>query len=188
MAAALGSSVDAGLSASAAAAKLAEHGPNVVSPPKTTPLWAKFILAFFSGFAPMLWIATFFVFLSWEPFGTPPSNVYNLILALVLLFVISASALLTFAQEFQSALVMEARLGQLTPSKMTDPSKKPPTTPMNPPPPPPSLPPAISSSTAALTPKLPHSHTGLQQTDARDVRGQARRRGGHHPHRGPRAR
>ena len=49
----------------------------------------------------LLWIAAFFVFLSSQPFGTPPSNLYNLMLAIALLIVITVSALFTFWQELQ---------------------------------------------------------------------------------------
>ena len=61
-----------GVDEQAVAARLAEYGRNVIPPPKELPLWVKFILAFFVGFAPLLWVAAFFVFLSWQVGGAPP--------------------------------------------------------------------------------------------------------------------
>ena len=72
-------------------ARIEIHGPNCIPPPKELHIVLKFILCFFTGFGPLLWIACFFVFLSWQPFGTPPSNVYNLALAIALLLVIFIS-------------------------------------------------------------------------------------------------
>lgn len=91
-------SIAKGLKEATAAVLLAKNGPNTVNPPKDWPLWAKFIFSFGSGFAPLLWTATLLVFLSWRPFGTPPTNLYNLILALVLIAVIVVSSIFTFVQ------------------------------------------------------------------------------------------
>ena len=55
-----------GLCGELAQVRLINDGPNIVKPAYTLPTWVKFLLSFFSGFAPLLWIATFFVFLSWE--------------------------------------------------------------------------------------------------------------------------
>ena len=55
-----------GLCAELAQVRLINDGPNVVKPAYTLPTFVKLLLSFFSGFAPLLWIATFFVFLSWE--------------------------------------------------------------------------------------------------------------------------
>ena len=72
-------------------ARMEIHGPNVIAPPKELHIVFKFILCFVTGFCPLLWISCFFVFLSWQPFGTAPSNVYNLALAIALLIVIFIS-------------------------------------------------------------------------------------------------
>ena len=74
-------------------ARLEIHGPNSIPPPKELHIVLKFLLCFFTGFGPLLWIACFFVFLSWKPFGTAPSNVYNLALAIALLLVIFISGI-----------------------------------------------------------------------------------------------
>ena len=94
----LGSSAIDGITTEAAASRLIEMGPNVIDSVKTRPLWLKCILCFVSGFSPLLWGACFFVFLSWKPFGTPPTDVYNLALAIALVLVISISSVFTFYQ------------------------------------------------------------------------------------------
>lgn len=91
-------SVGYGLKQVTASARLAKNGPNLVNPPTDWPWWCKLVFVHFSGFAPLLWVATFLVFLSWQPFGTPPTNLYNLILAIVLIFVIVISSMFTFYQ------------------------------------------------------------------------------------------
>jgi hypothetical protein len=66
-----------GLSMKQVSDHIVSDGRNIIPPPRQLPIWAKFILCFFKGFGVMLWVCAFFVFLSWEPFGTAPSNVYN---------------------------------------------------------------------------------------------------------------
>jgi sodium/potassium-transporting ATPase subunit alpha len=107
-----------GLTPEEAVKRLAKHGPNEMTKPYEHPVWLKFILSFFSGFAPLLWIACFFVFLSWKPFGTPPSNIYNLALAIVLLIVIFISGLFNFYQEVQTSQVMQS-FTSMVPHKAT---------------------------------------------------------------------
>ena len=87
---------------------LNEHGPNLVPTAKGRPLWLSFILCFFTGFGPLLWVACFFVFLSWKPFGTPPSNIYNLALAIALLIVIFLSGIFQFYQEVTTSMVLSS--------------------------------------------------------------------------------
>jgi magnesium-transporting ATPase (P-type) len=65
----LGTSESQGLAAGTAAARLARDGPNIIQPVHSRPMWARFLLCFVSGFSPLLWVATGFVFLSWKPFG-----------------------------------------------------------------------------------------------------------------------
>ena len=84
----LETSVMAGLTAGAANDRLKLNGLNLISRVKTRPMWLKGLLCFISGFNLLLWVATIFVFLSWKPFGTPPTDVYNLALAVALLLVI----------------------------------------------------------------------------------------------------
>ena len=59
-------SISNGLCLELAQVRLINDGPNIVKPAYQLPTSVKLLLSFFSGFAPLLWIATFFVFLSWE--------------------------------------------------------------------------------------------------------------------------
>ena len=94
----LKSSITEGLTHEAAAERLSEMGPNTIEEMKTRPLWVKCLLCFVSGFNPLLWVAAFFAFLAWRPFGVPPTDVYNLALAVALLLVIALSSLFSFYQ------------------------------------------------------------------------------------------
>ncbi len=99
-----------GLQDATAHARLIHDGPNVADPPKDWPVWAKFIFAFFSGFAPILWVAAFLAFISWRPLGEAPSNVYNLILGIALLIVIVVSSMFTFYQVKHTLFLTQAYL------------------------------------------------------------------------------
>lgn len=96
---ALASDINTGLSSKRAADKLAANGPNIMPQSREAPIWFRFIMSFFSGFSLLLWFACAFVFISWEPFGTPPSNIYNLALAIVFLIIIVIGGLFNFYQE-----------------------------------------------------------------------------------------
>jgi Cation transporter/ATPase, N-terminus len=65
----LATSETQGLAADTAAGRLARDGPNIIQHVRSRPMWARFLLCFVSGFSPLLWVATGFVFLSWRPFG-----------------------------------------------------------------------------------------------------------------------
>ena len=95
--------------------RLLRDGENTIPRAADLPVWVKFILCFFGGFNPLLWVASVFVFLSYEPFGTPPSNIYNLALFITLLLVISVAGLFNFYQEVQSSQVL-AFFNKLAPS------------------------------------------------------------------------
>jgi magnesium-transporting ATPase (P-type) len=99
-------SVVRGLDEELAQVRLLNDGPNVVAPARQVPLVVKLLLSLVSGFAPLLWVACFFVFLSWKPFGSPPTNVYNLALAIVLIIVIVVSGSVTFYQEEQATRIL----------------------------------------------------------------------------------
>ena len=99
-------SASRGLSRVAVIRSRHENGSNVISPPRGRQLWFSCLLSFFSGFGPLLWIACFFAFLSWQPFGTPPANIYNLALAIALLMVIFLSGVFTFSQEVRTSIVL----------------------------------------------------------------------------------
>jgi len=102
----LNTSLVHGLTSFAAANLLKYNGKNLVSRSGELSLWSKCALSFFSGFAPLLWVACFLAFLSWKPFGSPPSSVYNLALAIVLLIVIFISGLFNFYQEYEASQII----------------------------------------------------------------------------------
>ena len=104
-----------GLVESEANFRLLRDGENAIPRAADLPVWVKFILCFFGGFNPLLWVASVFVFLSYEPFGTPPSNIYNLALFITLLLVITVAGLFNFYQEVQSSQVL-AFFNKLAPS------------------------------------------------------------------------
>eukprot|EP01038_Epipyxis_sp_PR26KG_P006569 gene6569-9029_t len=95
-----------------------DKGPNKLIASAPWPLWMKAFFSLFSGFGPLLWTASFFVFLSWKPFGTPPTNLYNLILAIVLIVVILLSSLFNFYQETKATEVLQG-FKHLIPSTCT---------------------------------------------------------------------
>jgi magnesium-transporting ATPase (P-type) len=99
----LGSSITRGLSTSAVAVALKEHGRNVLSPPRDWPLPAKFAFAMFSGFAPLLWVGVIVCFIAWNPLngGTP-----SLALAVLLAVITITGGVFVFWQEFQTARVL----------------------------------------------------------------------------------
>jgi sodium/potassium-transporting ATPase subunit alpha len=94
----LETSLRQGLTRAAADARLKQMGPNLIEKVNRRPMWLKCLFCFVSGFNLLLWVAVVLVFLSWKPFGTPPTDVYNLALAIALLLVISISSLFTFYQ------------------------------------------------------------------------------------------
>jgi sodium/potassium-transporting ATPase subunit alpha len=114
----LNTSYERGLNKEQVAVAQVRYGKNSLPTPKERPLWIKFVLSFFSGFAPLLWVSTLFVFLSWEPFGTPPSNIYNLALAIVLLIVIFISGMFSFYQEVTTSQVLGA-FSKILPTECT---------------------------------------------------------------------
>ena len=103
----LGTSLSLGLDDEVAQRLLIKDGRNVLSAPLVRPLYLKFLLSFFNGFAPLLWVASFICFLSWKPFGSPPTDVYNLALAVALVLVIVISGLFNFVQEVASSNVVQ---------------------------------------------------------------------------------
>lgn len=86
--------------------RLQKYGHNKIKPPKRNYL-KKFISYFFGGFCWILWIAAFFVFLSWKPFGDPPS-ITNLAMSILLVFVIFIQAGFSAYQDYTSSKIMQS--------------------------------------------------------------------------------
>lgn len=93
-----------GMTEEAAAARLAQDGPNQLSPPKVTPWYVKLALQFTNFFALLLILASILCFVG---FGLDSSSKDNLYLGIVLAFVVTVTALFTFFQEFKSDQTME---------------------------------------------------------------------------------
>lgn len=89
-------SLRTGLNGVEAAARIEKLGRNAVEPPRSLPMWAKFLLSFTAGFAPLLWVAAVLVFLSWQPLC--PTCLYNLMLGIVLIMVIFTAGVFSFYQ------------------------------------------------------------------------------------------
>jgi magnesium-transporting ATPase (P-type) len=85
---------------------LAKNGKNILPKAEVRPMWLTFVYCFTSGFSPLLLIAFAVVFITYIPFGVPPSNIYNLALAIVLLVVVFISGLFTFVQEVLSTIAL----------------------------------------------------------------------------------
>ena len=97
-----------GLSSQEAQNRIAQFGPNRLAPPARRPLALQFVIQMFSGFCPLLWVASVLCFVSWKPLGEPNPDPQNLTLAIVLLVVIVLQSLFNLYQDFSSRRVMEA--------------------------------------------------------------------------------
>ena len=91
--------------------KIAKHGRNVPSPPKSQ-LPQKIFGYFFGGFGSILLAGSILVFISWKPLGHPPA-VANLALAIVLAAVFIIQAAFNAWQDFSSSRVMSSITGML---------------------------------------------------------------------------
>eukprot|EP00741_Cyanophora_paradoxa_P007457 tig00000128_g7212.t1 len=110
LAARLKSSVAAGLTSAAAQQKLAEVGPNSLTPPKTTPEWVKIMKAYFEGFFIMLWIAVVLCFLAYgldRRDNGDAADLSNLYLAGALLITIISTGTYGYLQDRSSNKLME---------------------------------------------------------------------------------
>lgn len=93
---------ETGLSSEEAARRLEEDGPNRLTPPPVTPLWLKFLLHLFGGFAMLLWIGSILCFIVYAINGDGE----NLTLGIVLAAVVVVTGIFSFYQEFKSDTVM----------------------------------------------------------------------------------
>ncbi|CAM2701631.1 unnamed protein product [Rotaria socialis] len=84
----------------------AQYGKNTLTPPpKPSYLWM-LLRQMLVGFNGILWVATLFAFLSYEPFGDPTPDKTNLGLGIVLILVIVSNALFNFYQEIKSLKIV----------------------------------------------------------------------------------
>uniref|UniRef100_A0A3Q1J337 Sodium/potassium-transporting ATPase subunit alpha n=1 Tax=Anabas testudineus TaxID=64144 RepID=A0A3Q1J337_ANATE len=99
-----------GLSSSRAKEILARDGPNVLTPPPTTPEWVKFCKQMFGGFCILLWIGAILCFLAYgiqvasedEPVND------NLYLGIVLAIVVFVTGCFSYYQEAKSSKIMDS--------------------------------------------------------------------------------
>ena len=99
-----------GLTASQAKANFEKHGPNALTPPRTTPEWVKFLQALFGGFAMLLWLGAVLCFIAYSIQATtmeqPPDD--NLYLGIVLTAVVVITGCFSYYQESKSSKIMES--------------------------------------------------------------------------------
>jgi magnesium-transporting ATPase (P-type) len=93
---------ETGLSSAEAARRLEADGPNRLTPPPVTPLWVKFVMHLFGGFAMLLWIGAVLCFIVYAI----NSDGENLTLGIVLTVVVVITGIFSFYQEFKSDSVM----------------------------------------------------------------------------------
>jgi len=105
-----GTDINKGLTTAQAAAGLAKHGPNALTPPPTTPEWVKFCQNMFSGFAMLLWFGAILCFIAYgiqaSAYEEPPDD--NLYLGIVLTTVVVVTGIFSYYQESKSAKIMES--------------------------------------------------------------------------------
>jgi len=105
-----GTDIEKGLTTAQAAAGLAKHGPNALTPPPTTPEWVKFCQNMFSGFAMLLWFGAILCFIAYgiqaSAYEEPPDD--NLYLGIVLTTVVVVTGIFSYYQESKSAKIMES--------------------------------------------------------------------------------
>ena len=99
-----GNSLEAGLTDAQVTAARAKYGPNMLTPPATTPMWLKFLLQFADFFSMLLVIGGTLCFIAYGLDQTDPTNLY---LGVVLYVVVLITAIFSFFQEAQSAAIME---------------------------------------------------------------------------------
>jgi sodium/potassium-transporting ATPase subunit alpha len=106
----LETSVEMGLSETAARIRLERDGPNALTPPKTTPEWIKFCKQMFGGFALLLWIGAILCFIAYSiqsgAYEDPPKD--NLYLGIVLTAVVVITGIFSYYQESKSSKIMES--------------------------------------------------------------------------------
>ncbi|XP_038819478.1 sodium/potassium-transporting ATPase subunit alpha-2-like [Salvelinus fontinalis] len=99
-----------GLTNAKALEVLARDGPNVLTPPPTTPEWVKFCRQLFGGFSLLLWIGAILCFLAYSiqvATEDEPAN-DNLYLGVVLSAVVIITGCFSYYQEAKSSRIMDS--------------------------------------------------------------------------------
>eukprot|EP00184_Porphyridium_aerugineum_P000649 CAMPEP_0184693328 /NCGR_PEP_ID=MMETSP0313-20130426/1566_1 /TAXON_ID=2792 /ORGANISM="Porphyridium aerugineum, Strain SAG 1380-2" /LENGTH=1171 /DNA_ID=CAMNT_0027151379 /DNA_START=249 /DNA_END=3764 /DNA_ORIENTATION=+ len=93
-----------GLTSAKAAEIFARDGPNILSPPKTTPLWIRYLLTYTDFFSLLLTGASILCFIG---FGLDSTNMDNIYLGSVLIVVVVITSTFGFMQNYKSEKTME---------------------------------------------------------------------------------
>jgi len=100
-----------GMAEGKAEEKLQIHGPNALTPPKTTPEWIKFVKNLFGGFATLLWTGAILCFIAYGiDAATNPDELSNdnAYLGGVLAGVVLITGLFQYYQESKSSKIMDS--------------------------------------------------------------------------------
>lgn len=99
-----GSSSRNGLSDAAVAAKRNQYGLNELAPPPTKPKWLQFVHHLTGFFSLLLWVAGFLCFAAYI---LDDSQIENLYVGIVLVFVVLVTGIFSYIQDAKSQAVME---------------------------------------------------------------------------------
>ncbi|KAL4479697.1 hypothetical protein ABPG73_017918 [Tetrahymena malaccensis] len=94
-----------GLASDQADKLLQEHGENKLTEKEKTPWWVLLLKELTNGFAIMLWIGGILCFITYALNSSDPSNLY---LGIVIIIVISITAVITFQQNAKSEAIMDS--------------------------------------------------------------------------------
>jgi len=109
----LKTNIKSGLTTDEAKLRILKYGENSLTPPKQVHPLTRFFLLLFSGFGPLLWIASILCFIAWR---LPPPQAINMGLAVVLIIVIVFQAVFNWFQEEKSNKIMQS-IQNIIPSK-----------------------------------------------------------------------
>ena len=112
--------VENGLSGVEAARRLIENGPNILTPPKKTSEFVKFLKTMFTGFAALLWVGSVLCLVAYivDRANSSHPSPDNLYIGIALVFVVLISGFFTYYQERKSGKLMES-FSKMVPPKAT---------------------------------------------------------------------
>ncbi|CAL1533169.1 unnamed protein product [Lymnaea stagnalis] len=102
--------IQMGLTSAQAAENLQKFGYNTLTPPRTTPMWVKFLTTMFTGFALLLWLGSVLCFVAYfiTLVEIEGGEKENLGLGFVLMAVVIITGIFTFYQESKSSAIMDS--------------------------------------------------------------------------------
>ncbi|XP_040859119.1 sodium/potassium-transporting ATPase subunit alpha-4 [Ochotona curzoniae] len=89
---------------------LIQNGPNMLTPPPSTPKWVKFCKQLFGGFSLLLWTGSILCFVAYgiQVYFKEESSKDNLYLGIVLAIVVFITGCFSYYQEAKSSKIMES--------------------------------------------------------------------------------